>query len=72
MKDKKQKLIWKLIDLYKIAKVQAVEDTQKEADILMMKKIKELEEVKRDNKKLAEMNEKLTHTPSNLREKGIL
>ena len=62
----------KLIDLYKIAKVQAVEDAKKEADILMMKKIKELEEVKRDNKKLAEMNEKLTHTPSNLREKGIL
>ena len=35
----------KLIDLYKIAKVQAVEDAKKEADILMMKKIKELEEV---------------------------
>ena len=32
----------------------------------------ELKEVKADNKKLAEMNDKLTHTPNTLRKKGLL
>ena len=32
----------------------------------------ELQEVKADNKKLAEMNDKLIHTPNTLRKKGLL
>ena len=53
-----------------------IEDTKKEADKLMMNKIikyeNQLNEVKADNKKLAETVERLTHKPNRLREKGLI
>ena len=38
----------------------------------MKKLIAELQEVKSDNKKLAESVERLTHTPNRLRDKGLI
>ena len=52
-----------------------IEDTKKEADKLMMNKIikyeNQLNEVKADNKKLAETVDRITHTPDNLRKKAV-